>query len=98
MDTLIRPNGKTYRPRREPEAQTFWTYDVMTAVVVVGTHDLEKAAELARPLWEYDEDLPEGRRHWWRLVPWDTSGLFDRSWVDDETRGRPVVVFSLQEV
>jgi hypothetical protein len=98
METLTRPNGKTYRARTAPRAETFYTWDECSAVVVIGTHDLEVAAGLAQRLWDYDEPLPEGRTHWWRLVPWDASGIFDRSWVDAPERGRPVVVFTPTEV
>lgn len=90
---LTRPNGKPYRPRSEVRVENYTTTDDMTAVVVIGTHDVDRATELARERWEWDNDppLPAGVRRWWRLVPWGGHG--DGTWIDDEVRGRPVVTF-----
>lgn len=95
METLTRPNGKPYRPRKPPRAEVFYDWDGYSGVVVIGTHDPEKAADMARPLWEHDEPLPSGVRGWWRLVPWCANGEYDRSWVDAPARGQAVVIFRM---
>jgi hypothetical protein len=90
---LTRPNGKPYRPRSEIRVEHFTNQDDCTAIVVIGTHDVDRARELALPWWEneYDRaDFPEGVRRWWRLVPWGYDG---GTWLEDEVRGRPVVTF-----
>jgi hypothetical protein len=91
-----RPNGLPYRRRAPVRVETYTTADESSAVIVIGTHDVEEAARLARHTWDCDnnpEPLPEGVRRWWRLVPWDTGHGGDRSWIDDPARGRPVVTF-----
>lgn len=98
---LTRPNGMPYRPRSEVRVENYFTHDEQTAVIVIGTHDLDKAAKLARHTWDCDNNpapLPVGVRRWWRLVPWDTGhGQGDQSWIDDPVRGRPVVTFEPEE-
>lgn len=98
MTALVRPNGKTYRPRREPRVDVYYDHDDVAGVVVIGTHDLEAATELATPLWEHPEPLPSGTPSWWRLVPWDTGTGYDRNWIVDQERGSPVVIFHPDDV
>lgn len=94
-EPIVRPNGKPYRPRTAPRVEEFYASDDEACLVVIGTHDLDVAAELARPSWEscYDGPLPDGVRAWWRLVPWSTGHGYDSSWIDDPVRGRPVVTY-----
>lgn len=96
-EQIVRPNGKPYRPRSAVRVEEWITSDDTTALVVIGTHDVDRAAELARHSWECNEGvdvpLPGGVRRWWRLVPWSTGHGYDQSWVEDEVRGRPVVTF-----
>lgn len=94
-DVLTRPNGKPYRRWAPIRVEEFTTHGDSTGYVVVGTHDVDEALELVRRLWEHDGDPTPGVRRWWRLVPWDLSGQFDRSWIDDPVRGAPVVTFDL---
>lgn len=91
---LTRPNGKPYRPRKEPSVDLYEDHhDGLTGFVVLRTHDREKAAEMVAGVWAsyYDGPLPEGRRSWWRLVPWGYQT--DSTWIEDPARGIPVVVF-----
>lgn len=91
---LTRPNGKPYRPRKDPSVQEFTDSQEYTGLVVLRTHDVELARRLAEPLIaEYELWNTEPTREWWRSVPWDTSGYCDRSYVDDPVRGIPCVVF-----
>jgi hypothetical protein len=98
MTALIRPNGKPYRSRTPVRVEEYVTPDEGTSIVVVGTHDVDVAADLACDAGanHHDYPLPEGVASWWRLVPWNTSGQGDRSWIDDLVRGRPVVRFEAE--
>jgi hypothetical protein len=92
-ETLTRPNGKPYRRRAPVRIEQFETYDDGTGVVVVGTHDIERARKAAAPeLDEYDLTDVEPQASWWRLIP--THGQqFDNTWIEDPARGAPVVVW-----
>lgn len=96
-EKITRPNGKTYSPRRPPRVDHYTNHDEVACVVVIGTHDLDVAAQLAASLWDHHEPIPTGTRSWWRIVPWDTGTGYDRNWVTDETRGAPVVYFDPQD-
>ena len=49
-EIIIRPNGKQYRPRKGLRQLGFSDYDQFTDyVVVLGTHDIEKARAFASP-------------------------------------------------
>ena len=95
-EVLTRPNGKTYRPRGPLRIEEYVDHEERTCVVIVGTHDLERATGLAAERWEewYDDgSLPAGQRRWMRLVPFDTGTGYDHNWVIDEVRGSACVVF-----
>lgn len=92
--TTMRPNGKPYQRRKPITISEFTTRDGWTGVCVQGTHDLAHAAALAGELLSVHELLSVAPCFaWWRLVPWDTSGQCDSSWIDDPTRGTPCVVW-----
>lgn len=66
-EVVTRPNGKLYRPRKGLRQIGYWddTYGE-SRVVVLGTHDIEKARAFATP---YEcEYLVEGRKCWAKSV------------------------------
>jgi len=94
FETTTRPNGKSYRPRYGPRVEEFYDYDGDAGVAVVGTHDLETAYRLAWFLiCDLDLNPSDSVLDWWRLVPWDQSGQFERSWITDLKRGSPAVIW-----
>lgn len=92
---VTRPDGRLYRARKVVEVAEFTdTSTEMIGVVVLRTHDVEQAKRCAAAaLAEYELDATEARLDWWRVVPWDSSGMFDRSYISDSVRGVPCVVF-----
>ena len=94
MSATTRPNGRPYLRRKPIVVSEFTTRDEWTGVCVQGTHDLATAAAAAAGLLAEFELLSIAPYFaWWRLVPWDASGLGDRSWIDDPARGTPCVVW-----
>lgn len=88
-DTVVRPNGKLYRPRK-PIRQLGLVGDYMDipdAVVVLGTHDVEKAREFARPYM--CAHLRGGEATWLRSVMRDGNEVYEY----DPVRGAACVVF-----
>jgi hypothetical protein len=92
---LTRPNGRLYRPRKlaahavtDPDDG-----DMLTGVVVLGTHDPAQAQYLADAYarWQL------GSRHvavspvagWWR----DGFAYGRRGWIDDPEKGRAGIWF-----
>lgn len=93
-DTIQRPNGKTYRPRKAPSVQSYFTSDERECIVVLRTHDIPAALELAaEQIASLELDPSTAHTSWWRLVPFDMhhSG-YDQNWINDAERGVPVVV------
>lgn len=90
-ETITRPNGKPYQPRKGLR-QVGWSYDTrgeecMPEVAVLGTHDIDRAREFAKP---YElAYLSEGVRSWYR------DGFYNggRSWIYDAERGMACVIF-----
>lgn len=97
-ETLTRPNGKTYRPRGRLRVVSIDDpFDDTARVIVLGTHDSERALPLALQEWRscgYDEPMDSnGAPTWLREVPWDDSGQADYSLLDDPERGRAALIF-----
>lgn len=91
---IRRPNGKLYRARKPPEVTTYqdWRDDV-TCGLVLRTHDVELALQLAADLIAELELVPaNASTHWWRLAPFKNGSGYDRNWIDDPVRGVPCVV------
>lgn len=93
---IERPDGRTYRPRKvvgERWENDAWM-DERCGVVILGTHDVERATEFATELlrYWYDPDYVPVKPEvgWWRL------GIDhgDLRWVEDERRGRAGVMFT----
>jgi hypothetical protein len=89
-ETIQRPNGSPYRPRRV-FAQAVGEED--EGVLVLGTHDLDRAQSLADKVARYIAGSgfvavkPEAG--WWR----DGFECGQRRWVNDEVHGRAGVLF-----
>lgn len=93
-----RPNGKVYRPRKPPVASVCCSDDYGDGIIVQGTLDVERAREIARKIWgqtDSDDTVDDAPflTAWYRLVPWDAGFGFDSTWMVDERRGSPCVVF-----
>jgi hypothetical protein len=96
-DPIIRANGKPYRPRKVTGHAVADEWDMVIAVLVLGTHDIERARPLAEEcvqLWvdsSYTAASPV--TGWWRDGMWQGQ----RWWVDDPVRGRAGVRFEAVE-
>lgn len=96
-----RPDGRLYRPRKVVvwpwENDDAWS-EWRGGAVVLGTHDVERARELADSsikLWfgaELSAVKPEPG--WWRLG----YSYGDPTWIEDVVRGRAGVWFTAKEV
>lgn len=90
---VARPNGKTYRARKQPSIRMYTDRDEYDCVVVLRTHDIQLAVELASNLiGELELNPTVAYTDWWRDVPWDDSGAYDQAWITDPVRGTPCVV------
>jgi len=89
-ETITRPNGKPYRSRRVT-VQAVGEED--EGVLVLGTHDLDRAQALAdqvaRRIAGTGFVAVDPWRGWWR----DGFENGARAWVNDEVRGRAGVLF-----
>jgi hypothetical protein len=89
-ETIQRPNGKPYRPRRV-FAQAVGEED--EGVLVLGTHDMARAQVLADKVARYiagNGFVAAGpETGWWR----DGFECGQRRWVSDEEHGRAGVLF-----
>lgn len=94
-----RPNGKVYRPRKAPIAQPVDGLMDGDGIIVLRTHDIKRAREVARRAWgQIDTDCTvdeiHSRRGWFRLVPWSEAECHtDYTWIDDSVHGTPGVLF-----
>jgi hypothetical protein len=87
-ETIIRPNGKPYTPRKGLRQIGFDHEDGHTSyVVVLGTHDIEKAREFGRPY--QCAYLVKPYKGWGR---W-TIRNGEEWWEFDDVRGAAGVVF-----
>lgn len=96
-DPVTRPNGKVYQPLKVNGHAVADEHDDVIAVLVLGTHDIERARPLAEAcvrLWAgggYEAVCPS--TGWWR----DGMQYGQRWWMDDEVRGRAGVRFEVAE-
>ncbi len=104
VEVMVRPNGRTYRPRRPGLRVQAWenrdnTGDERAGVIVFGTLDPDKARALALEMctyWYGDADayqLGDPTPGWWR----NTFRYAGRTWVPDEQRGSAGVMFTWTE-
>lgn len=97
LPVIMRPNGKPYRPRKVTGHAVADEDDFVIAVIVLGTHDAERARPLAEDCvraWVddgYTAAKPEAG--WWRNgFEWG-----ELCWINDEVRGRAGVRFEAVE-
>lgn len=100
LPAIKRPNGKDYQPRKiiAHSWENDTVHDSSAGVVVLGTHDVERARVLADSCvksWFGSElSAVEPEPGWYRLG-------YERGepmWMEDERRGRAGVWFTAKEV
>jgi hypothetical protein len=90
---VTRPDGRVYRPRKIVACAVADEDDILSGVVVLGTHDLSRAQVLADQYaaWQlgsgYTAVDPE--TGWWR----DGIEAGRRWWVRDPVRGRAGIMY-----
>lgn len=97
LATVIRPNGKVYRPRKPPRAvevdNTEGRWDEPTMLVyVLGTHDVERAHALALKL-HHAADKDTAQLSWTRDVIRNHERVFEY----DAEHGAATVIFGVIE-
>jgi hypothetical protein len=89
LKPITRPNGKVYRPRKGLRQVGWWNDDTYaTYVAVLGTHDIDKAREFARPYGS--PHLVEPEQTWVRKMIQNGDEMV---FVYDDRRGAACVVF-----
>lgn len=92
LTAVVRPNGRTYRPRKPPRAFEIMNYDAWGEVpgwiYVIGTNDIATAYQLASGNWR-GVDLGSAEQTWLR----DTIRNGERCHEYDPVRGAPAVIF-----
>jgi len=101
LEPITRPNGKTYRPRKVVAHR--WENDddwyEGCGVLVLGTHDIERARKLATECCEYWFSMPyavKPQPGWYRLG-YAGASTGDPTWLHDEVRGRAGVMFTASD-
>lgn len=94
---VTRSNGKVYRPRKAPRAiqvdNTWaWEDEADSVIVVLGTHDIERAFGLAAKHWP-GAQKETAHRTWVR----ETIRSGDRTIAYDPVRGAAAVTFDVIE-
>lgn len=87
-----RPDGRMYRPRKPPRVVVVDNSEDWRGpyefVYVLGTHNRDQAAELAKAIRNVQEP---GERDWIRLAMHDN----ELRWISDHTRGAAAVIFEV---
>ena len=94
LATAIRPDGRVYRAIKPPVARVIEDPDGEQAIIVLRTHDLDRAHQLALKLASYVEgeiDSKEAFRTWLS----DTFRNGERLYEFDHHRGCPAVWFEV---
>lgn len=93
-ETILRPNGKSYRPRKVV-AHAWENDDWPVGVVIIGTHDLERAGKFAEEMCQYWYGLHATKPS----VDWFRDGFESgkRVWVRDPNHGRAGVMFTASD-
>lgn len=93
LEVITRPDGRQYRPRKIVAHPITDADDILCGVLVTGTHDPDRAIELARR--GVTAELGRGYEPvdpiavWWR----NSFAGGRRCWVTDEKRGQAGVFF-----
>jgi hypothetical protein len=100
--TFVRPDGRSYRPRKPGLRVRAWSNDGHSAegdqgVIVFGTLDPVEAAPRAAQMCGYwfgaPGELVVPLVGWWR----DGYSYAGRQWIEDEKRGAAGVMFTWEE-
>jgi hypothetical protein len=90
---IQRPNGKFYRPRKVIAACVVDADEIIAGVMILGTHDLDRAQPLADQYaaWQLDSGYAAARP----LPGWYREGFAGGQlrWITDEVHGRAGVWF-----
>lgn len=95
MAAFTRPDGRTYRPRKQGLRAHAWENDHPGSygVIVLGTNAPETAqafADQCGASWYGEGRATAAQTGWWR-DGYDSHG---RAWIVDERRGVPGVMFT----
>lgn len=93
-ETIVRPNGQPYRPRKVVVES--WENDGEDCgCIVLGTHDIERAQPLADEACEAWHGMPATRPElgWWRLG----YQYGELRWSNDPVKGRAGVYFTADD-
>jgi hypothetical protein len=92
-EMIMRPNGKPYRPRKVVACAVANEDQILSGVMILGTHDVARAQPLADQYaaWQLDAGYAAAKplEGWYREG--FESGQF--RWITDEVRGRAGVWF-----
>ena len=89
---MTRPNGKPYRPRITGLRTVAWEGEFSAGVIVFGTLDADEARDTALSwcrYWYGTDSAKYLRPGWFRDGFW----MGERTWLDDDVKGRPGVMF-----
>lgn len=91
IERIPKGDGKFYTARKPVTFEALGDGDEF-AIVVLRTHDVDRFRPKAATMWAQYRDgapLPDARRVWVRLVPWDATGAypFSYQWVEAGVRG-----------
>jgi hypothetical protein len=92
-EAIVRPSGRVYRPRKVTAEFTVDGDGIEDGVMVCGTHDIERARQLAEDhvtRWDAGMAPADPVTGWWRLG-YQSSRLV---WIPDEEKGRAAVQFT----
>ena len=94
LPPITRPDGRTYRPRKVIACAIIDEDEILSGVIVFGTHDPERAAPLAQDFvtWQLGAGYAPlySGGGWWR----DGFEGGRRVWLSDDERGRAGVMFA----
>lgn len=96
LPAIVRPNGRIYRPRKLVTYAYEDDHAGENGVVVLGTHDSERARDLALSsarYWYGAECVIDPVTVWWR----DGMESGERCWQHDPVRGRAGVCFTASD-
>ena len=92
-EIIIRPNGRLYRPRKVVGNAVSDEDGFVTGIVVLGTHDVERAKKLADSCaagWAGCGFVAARPEMGWFRLGFEAGELV---WLTDETQGRAGVMF-----
>jgi hypothetical protein len=97
LPAIARQDGRIYQPRKIVAEAVSGEDEILTGVMVLGTHDPERALPLAADYIRWQ--LGRGYRPVYKGGGWWRDGFEGgrRVWLTDERRGRAGVWFGIEE-